>query len=226
MKNIVLALDFDGTLYPIEKFDSEQLLALESIKYKKSNEDEIKVFIDHDKRGMLLPSQFNALYESFLSGVDEKSVYDAIRHIFTYFDKKNLESLKRILSLDYIRPAILSCGSDVLINAFLEEAGLYYDFHILAKEFTKTGGKLDHLVYHVKHIDDKKSELIRLKEKYDALSVAVGDGPTDKSMLEASDYPFIITWGKKRDNFGFEEIENFDELEKKIEEIASTISLC
>lgn len=213
MKDIILALDFDGTLYPIIQYDSEQMLALSSIE-NGNDEKEIRAFIDMDKRGCLLPHEFNSQLESHVKGQESAIVEKVVDRILTYFDPSELDPLRDILENKNVHMALLSCGTDILIESFLRRTGLLkHRKHMLAKEMTVKDGRLDHFIYHVTHIRDKAEKIKELRTLYDdPIVVAVGDGPTDEPMLEEADYPFIIDWRGKIKDSKFPRLFNFFEL--------------
>ena len=213
MKDIILALDFDGTLYPIIQYDSEQMLALSSIE-NGHDEKEIRTFIDMDKRGCLLPHEFNSQLESHVKGQESAIVEKVVDRILTYFDPSELDPLRDILENENVHMALLSCGTDILIESFLRRTGLLkHREHMLAKEMTVKDGRLDHFIYHVTHIRDKAEKIKELRTLYDdPIVVAVGDGPTDEPMLEEADYPFIIDWRGKIKDPKFPRLFNFFEL--------------
>ena len=216
-RDVILALDFDGTLYPIIDHDSEQMLALKV--RNSSNKEMIDHFIDSDKRGKLSPKEFNALFEKHLKGHDEGLVENVIEDILSYFDRKNLIPLKEIVEKENVHLAVLSCGTDLLIYSFLKKTDLLeHKEHILAKEMKVIDGKMDGLIYHVKDIKDKGEKIKELRALYeDPVVVAVGDGPTDYYMLKEADRPFIITWEKEKCSSQFPAIANFLELKNFLE---------
>ena len=71
----VIALDFDGTLYPITDYDSEQLLL------HLSGREGAEELIERDKNGGYEPESFNRDFERIVTGLDESLIRKAARII-------------------------------------------------------------------------------------------------------------------------------------------------
>ena len=69
--DIVIALDFDGTLYPITDYDSEQMLL------HLSGRDGAEELIERDQKGGYDPIAFNNDFERIIKGLDEGYIRDA-----------------------------------------------------------------------------------------------------------------------------------------------------
>ncbi len=219
MREVILAADFDGTLYPILENDSEQILALKSALWKREPE-EITSLIARDKERALSPRKFNEGLESLIKGIEGKIIEETVNEILKSFDSSALDPLRDIASQSFVHFSVLSCGTDLLIKSFLEKTGL--DIHteyILSKELTLRDGKLDHYIYHITDIRDKAECIRRMRARYkDSVVVALGDGPTDAPMLDEADFPYIISWNESKREWPYPVIRTFEELKKSLAE--------
>ena len=107
--DIVIALDFDGTLYPITDYDSEQMLL------HLSGRDGAEELIERDKKGGYDPIIFNDDFEKIISGLDESYITEAARIIHERIGKDDLAPLRRLQEKG-CHIAVISCGSNRLIR--------------------------------------------------------------------------------------------------------------
>ena len=78
----VIALDFDGTLYPITDYDSEQLLL------HLSGREGAEELIERDKNGDYEPESFNRDFERIVTGLDESLIRKAARITITGYQRR------------------------------------------------------------------------------------------------------------------------------------------
>lgn len=210
--DVVIALDFDGTLYPITDYDSEQLLL------HLSGREGAEELIERDKKGGFDPVSFNADFERIIQGLEESYIDEAVRILHCRCADEDFSPLRR-LQAKGCHIAIVSCGSDLLISRFLALAGLEAEM-IVAKEMITEDGKISKVKSHINDIREKEHAVRRIRERWpDCSVIAVGDGPTDAYMLRASDYPFVISYNGRRRLEGYEIIDSFS----RVEEVADSI---
>ena len=210
--DVVIALDFDGTLYPITDYDSEQLLL------HLSGREGAEELIERDKKGGFDPVSFNADFERIIQGLEESYIDEAVRILHCRCADEDFSPLRR-LQAKGCHIAIISCGSDLLISRFLALAGLEAEM-IVAKEIVAEDGRISKVK---SHINDIRETIRRIRERWPGCSViAVGDGPTDSYMLRASDYPFVISYNGRRRLEGYEIIDSFS----RVEEVADSLLQC
>ena len=200
--DIVIALDFDGTLYPITDYDSEQMLL------HLSGRDGAEELIERDKKGGYDPIIFNDDFEKIISGLDESYIMEATRIIHERIGKDDLAPLRRLQEKG-CHIAVISCGSNRLIEEFLRMENLEAEL-IVAKELIIENGKIRGMIRHINSIEDKAKAIEAIRTTWPGCTIiAVGDGPTDAHMLSLADYPFVISWNGKRRLEGYEIIDSF-----------------
>lgn len=206
--DIVIALDFDGTLYPITDYDSEQMLL------HLSGRDGAEELIERDQKGGYDPIAFNNDFERIIKGLDEGYIRDAAEIIHKRISPEDLKPLRRLLQHG-CHLAVISCGSDLLIKEFLKLEKLEAEL-IVAKEIMIKDGKIDGMIRHIDSIEDKARAIETIRTRWLGCTViAAGDGPTDAHMLAAADYPFVISWNGRRRLEGYEIIEGFGRIEER-----------
>ena len=105
--------------------------------------------------------------------------------------------------------AIISCGTENLIHAFLNQLGLSaHFFFIRAKELEFTTNSAPSLHMHVETPEKKQTILAQLKKDY-TRCIALGDGPTDLPMLSEADLGLIIDWTGKNHPYPYERYPDF-----------------
>lgn len=206
--DIVIALDFDGTLYPITDYDSEQMLL------HLSGRDGAEELIERDQKGGYDPIAFNNDFERIIKGLDEGYIRDAAELIHKRISPEDLEPLRRLQQRG-CHLAVISCGSDLLIKEFLKLEKLEAEL-IVAKEIMIKDGKIDGMIRHIDSIEDKARAIETIRTRWPGCTViAAGDGPTDAHMLAVADYPFVISWNGRRRLEGYEIIEGFGRIEER-----------
>ena len=155
--DVVIALDFDGTLYPITDYDSEQLLL------HLSGREGAEELIERDKKGGFDPVSFNADFERIIHGLEVFYIDEAARIIHGRCADEDFSSLRR-LQAKGCHIAIISCGSDLLISRFLALAGLEAEM-IVAKEIVVEDGRISKVKSHINDIREKEEAIRRIRER-------------------------------------------------------------
>ncbi|MDT4762891.1 HAD family hydrolase [Sphaerochaeta sp. PS] len=202
-KNLV-AFDFDGTLYPIIPYDSEQRLILTNAKERGHlNRLRAKRMVKKDREGRMAHGEFNQRYLDLLGGCTPSQVDQVARDLSSLVDPSQfllLEELSRHAEL-----AILSCGTENIIHSFLAQHGIDHHFFMVSGknlEFSSKGSKPS-MVCSIASPEQKRAVFADLKRGY-SHAIAVGDGPTDIPMLEQADLGLIIDWKAEPVRYPFE----------------------
>lgn len=204
MKHCII-FDFDGTLYPIMDFDSEQLL----VHTLAEGEDEAfraaaMRFIADDRAGCFHLEDFHLRYEQMTRRSSAKLVDQValrLSGLLSDEDRAALVALKEQSGADF---AIFTCGTENLVESFLSHLGIRDLFiSIRGKRLHFTPGQEATLSVDIHTPEAKRLALEALRAQYAAI-VAVGDGPTDIPMLEAADLGLIIDWHGEEASSRFE----------------------
>lgn len=193
MKGLI-AFDFDGTLYPISPYDSEQRLILEANRGKEK-EAEAQTAVLDDMAGCYDHDAFTRMYARLIRGADSESLDRVVLHLVSLVDKSDYTLFHKLSELADL--VIISCGTEELCRRFLDRMGILSCFSaICGKSLVWKDGKVDHLRCNVDAADDKVRVLRKLGSGHAPL-VAVGDGPTDLPMLRAADHAFQVSLAGK-----------------------------
>jgi HAD superfamily phosphoserine phosphatase-like hydrolase len=217
MKHYII-FDFDGTLYPIIDFDSEQLL-VHTLAQEKDEEfrREAMRFIADDQAGCFSFEDFHLRYEEMIRGSTAAQVEQVARHLaslLSFEDRAALVALKEQSGADF---AIFSCGTENLAESFLSHLGIRDLFEsIRGKRLTFSEGEETTLTVDIHTPEAKRSALEQLRPMYRTI-VAVGDGPTDIPMLEAADLGLIMNWNTGEAPYPFETHHSLPSLCNRIE---------
>lgn len=202
-KRDCVLFDFDGTLYPIAPYDSEQRLLRKNAEGKGTLfRMRTKRLIAQDQAGKLLDGAFHRQYARLIRSVTPKMIEDVahdVSFLLTDSDVQALSDLAKQADL-----AVLTCGTENLVEAFLRLAGLENHFFLIRGKriIWDESGKAQ-LIVDIDRPEAKATALEELRLSYRTI-IAVGDGPTDLPMLQASDFGLIIDWNKKQRDYPFE----------------------
>ncbi len=202
-KNNLVAFDFDGTLYPLVPYDSEQRLVLSTAKDRGHlNRVRAKRMVVKDSEGRMDLGEFNRRYHDLLGGCTPNHVEEVAEDLFALVDPKQFTLIKALSEMADL--AILSCGTENIIHSFLA-------LHKIDHHFIQVSGKRLYFDNPVKPSikctigspEEKKEVFVKLKSKY-AQAIAIGDGPTDIPMLEQADLGLIVDWSGEEARYPFE----------------------
>lgn len=192
----LVAFDFDGTLYPLCPYDSEQLLMYLNTKGKgKLQRKRVKRAIVSDQEGKSGLTQFNSNYAHWTKGATKELLEKDIGILLAHVDRNDYSCLEELsLHADLV---MLSCGSIDLAKLFVERMGLSSLFHAYyGKTLRFVDGKLDGFTTTLPTTADKATYIRRFQKEYGNV-IAVGDGPTDREMLGASDHGVLVRYDGK-----------------------------
>ena len=202
-KKNLIAFDFDGTLYPLLPFDSEQRLVLSNAKGRGHlNRLRAKRMVLKDSEGRMDLGEFNRRYHDLLGGCTPSQVDEVAGDLYALVENEQfalLEELSKKADL-----AIISCGTENIIHAFLSLHKIDHHFFLVSgKSLHFDKGSKPAIKCTIGSPDEKRKVFAKLKKKY-THSIAVGDGPTDIPMLEEADLGLIIDWKGEKARYPFE----------------------
>ncbi len=202
-KKTLVAFDFDGTLYPLLPYDSEQRLILSTAKGRGHlNRIRAKRMVLKDNQGKMGLGEFNRRYHDLLGGCTPSQIDEVASDLFDLVDPNQFVLLKELAERADL--AILSCGTENIIHAFLALHKIdHHFFQVSGKSLHFTTGKKPDIVCTIGSPEEKRAAFAELKKPY-AHSIAVGDGPTDIPMLEEADLGLIIDWNGEGARYPFE----------------------
>lgn len=213
-KDTLIAFDFDGTLYPIDPYDSEQLLMFACSSLKGTlNRKRTKLAVIQDQRGHMDWAAFTASYRLHTKSCNEELVGSVSKELLQKVHLADFETLRQLSPMaDF---AIISCGTENLVEAFLDGLGISDLFiGIWGKRLHFSEGRATSLEIHVKGPQDKARVLHDLAKDY-CQTIAIGDGPTDIPMLQSADLGLVVDWKGKGNSYPFETFPTLDEACKK-----------
>ena len=217
---IILALDFDGTLYRLEEHDSEEMLFAEIAETPEETSLVEKTIADLHSGGD--PLAFELVLRDMLKGKPLDAIKRAVDRIMPLVDMEEIEIVRNLASRRNVHLHIVSCGTDMLISEFLDRVGLSGCVEgIHSKELLHDDGTFIDFIWHIKGPDDKRRCVENLKERYeDSFTVAMGDGFTDGPMLSASDKGFLIERpGSRHHEVDVDVVSSFRELEDFVDSL-------
>jgi len=194
--------DFDGTILPINPYDSEQTLLHYIITCREYRTSLFKrlsgrVVIYADQRGRF-PEYFKRAYNWLLKGTSVElldRVAEELAAKISAVDRQAIHSLKR----SGYKMMVLSCGTADLSTRILRVAGLADCFSFLEGNwFLIENGKIKGMDFHIP-TPESKLELLLEHGITAEQAVAIGDGYTDLPLLNWAAIPVLLDrTGEKR----------------------------
>lgn len=208
-KKYLIAFDFDGTLYPILPYDSEQRLVLATAKNRGHlNRLRAKRMVQKDNEGKMRLGEFNRRYHDLLGGCTSSQIEEVAADLFSLVDPNQFSLLKNLA--DKADLAILSCGTENLIHRFLALHKIdHHFFQVSGKSLHFNKGAKPDIKYTIGNPEEKRAVFAKLKSTY-TQSIAIGDGPTDIPMLKEADLGLIIDWSGGEKKYPFETYTDLD----------------
>ena len=217
---IILALDFDGTLYRIEEHDSEEMLF--SVIAETPEEKALMDRTIAELRAGGDPLGFELVLRDMLIGKPLSSISKAVDKIMPLTDMKEIEIIRKLASRKNVHLHVVSCGTDMLVSEFLERVGLLeFTEGIHAKELLHDDRTFINFIWHIRGPEDKRKAVKALRGMYDEpYLIAVGDGFTDGPMLSEADMGFLIEReGSLHHDVDAAVITSYDELERFLDSL-------
>jgi len=202
MKNYTIIWDFDGTILPPDPYDSEQSLLIHRINQSGEGVSLFKrvvarTIIYADMKEWLRKS-FKKLYIRFLIGTPIESldyVAELLAEKISELDRQTLLRLKE----DGHDMMVLSCGTADLSERVLKITGLDNCFSIVeGNRFQIENDRITGMDFHIPNPEDKL-KLITARGIWPENSIVIGDGYTDRPLLDWAGIPVVIDrTGKKK----------------------------
>lgn len=198
-----IIFDFGGTLYPIAPYDSEQRL-IRRVAASKGTlfRQRAKRFIAQDQAGKLIDDAFHKRYAHLVRTATPSMIDEVARDLSLFLSEEDIKALAALRCRADL--AILTCGTENLVESFLQHIGLREHFFLIrGKRLVWDEMGRTHMVVDIDTPEAKAEALTHLRPLY-RIIVAVGDGPTDRPMLQASDLGLIIDWNQNNRAYPFE----------------------
>lgn len=193
--------DFDGTLYPLLPYDSEQILMRLSRRHLKNGAHSFQRILGgwvsygdmHQWfRGRHLRKLYHRLYGYAIKGTPVSLLYRAVDDISALISAEDRDALHGLRQTG-LRMLVISCGTLDLCEGVLQKAGVRGCFEsVTANPFKLKNGKIEGVVPRVVNADDKLLTAWKLVGKSPKGIVAVGDGYTDIPLLDWAQYPVMM----------------------------------
>lgn len=210
-KDALIIFDFDGTLYPIDPYDSEQALLLAMAQ---DNNLWFRLcahrLVRQDQKGQLVGRAFHHRYASLLRHADKTLVERIGRRLANHLKSEDRAALLNLA--EHADLGILSCGTENIIEAFLQEAGLFEHFSFIrAKRLYWDAHGRASMEVNIDGPEAKAAATNALHSTYSTI-IAVGDGPTDLPMLKTADLGLIMNWSTNTATYPFPTYTSLEEL--------------
>lgn len=225
MKKFAIVWDFDGTILPIDPFDSEQYLLTQRMTqpgqpfgWFKNRYSRAIIYADQHQR---LRRTFKMSYMRLLKGTPSSLLDDVSRHLaekISLVDRNVLWELNE----DGFDMMVLSCGTADLSERVLKFAGIYECFSLI--EGNRFHFEADRIVGMDLRLPDpeEKLSMVQKLNLSPERTMVIGDGYTDFPLLNWSALPVIIDRSGKNKNRlvanGFYFISAIPEITRIIEE--------
>lgn len=205
MKKFAIVWDFDGTILPLEPFDSEQSLLIHGMNRVEKPFGWLKkgcarAIIYADRREWLRKI-FKRSYIHFLKGLPVSVLDEVCRRLaekITHVDRQTIRALKH----DGHTMLLLSCGTADLSERILTFAELRDCFNLIeGNRFEFDENRIKGMDLRLPDPKDKLHMVHTLSLSPDR-TIVVGDGYTDLPLLNWSAMPILIDRsGKKEKQF-------------------------
>ena len=221
MSNALIAFDFDGTLYPPVPNDSEDWILLKAGRGNplKALLARYAILSEHLKSFNF--KSYNKVLNYNAKNMSVSCIDEIVDAICTQAQNISFEPLYRLKEMGNTL-AIVSCGTDVMIERFLERFGitdlfagfkakrlLFDEKKVLGYDFGEVDGP-----------DFKVRTCLQYKEEFNCSSIiSIGDGATDIAMFKHSDYAVFMDWANKHqgsEREGYPLVHDFEQLHELI----------
>ena len=205
MKTIRIIWDFDGTILPLEPFDSEQSLLTyrmaqcgQSFGRLKRAWARVIIFADRRER---FRKTFKRSYIRLLKGTPSSALDVVSRNLAQKISTQDRNVLRQ-LKADGYEMMVLSCGTADLSERVLKFAGLSDCFsRIEGNRFQFDADRIVGMQLRLPNPGDKLALTKKLNLSPDQ-TVVVGDGYTDLPLLKWSSIPVVMDRsGRKKKEF-------------------------
>ncbi len=205
MKKLTIVWDFDGTILPLDPFDSEQSLLIQRMNQKQNpfgwlKKGYTRAIIYADRRQWLRRT-FKLSYIRLLQGTPSETLDAVCRDLAAKIPATD-RNVFRQLKVDGYDMMVLSCGTADLSERVLKFVGLADCFsRIEGNRFKFIADQIAGMNLHSPDPADKLKRVRALKLTPEQ-TIVVGDGYTDRPLLNWSAIPVVIDRsGRKKKRF-------------------------
>ncbi len=226
MQNYTIIWDFDGTILPLDPFDSEQsLLILRMNQTEKPfgwlKKRYARAIIYADRREWLRNS-FKKSYIRLLKGTPASTLDEVCGDLAEKISTADRNVYRTLKAAGYDM-IVLSCGTADLSERVLKVAGLKDCFSLIeGNRFQFDADRIAGMQLRLPNPDDKLAMMPKLNLSPDQ-TVVVGDGYTDLPLLKWSAIPVMIDRsGQKKKRFTSHKFYFISSISEIVELIAET----
>jgi phosphoserine phosphatase len=205
MKTIRIIWDFDGTILPLEPFDSEQSLLTYRMaqcgqSFGRLNRAWARVIIFADRRERFRKT-FKRSYIRLLKGTPSSALDVVSRNLAQKISTQDRNVFRQLKAEEYDM-MVLSCGTADLSERVLKFAGLSDCFsRIEGNRFQFDADRIVGMQLRLPNPADKLALIKKLNLSPDK-TIVVGDGYTDLPLLKWSSIPVVMDRsGRKKKEF-------------------------
>lgn len=205
MKKFTIIWDFDGTILPLEPFDSEQTLLIHCMNQPEEpfgwfKKGFTKAIIYADQREWLRKS-FKKSYIQLLKDTPSSTLNKVCRNLAEKISTADRNCLWKLKNAGYDM-MVLSCGTADLSERVLTFAGLFDCFsRIEGNRFQFDTDRIVGMQLRLPNPEDKLTMVNKLNLSPER-TIVVGDGYTDLPLLKWTSIPVMIDrTGKKTKRF-------------------------
>ena len=217
MNNALIAFDFDGTLYPPIPYDSEDWILLKAGRGNPLKALLARYAIISEHMRNFDFTSYNRVLKYNARNMPLSCIDEIVDAICKQAKNISFEPLYRLKEMGNTL-AIVSCGTDVMIERFLEKLGitdlfagykskklLFDEKKVLGYDFGEVNGP-----------EFKVKTCLKYKEEFNCSSIiSIGDGATDIAMFKHSDFAVFIDWTNKHqgsEREGYPLVHDFEQL--------------
>ena len=205
MQAYTIIWDFDGTILPLEPYDSEQSLLLHvlaqsgnEIPLQKRIVARIIIFAD---RMEWIGKSFKRYYLWVLKGIHEDMIQEVSDHLAEKISKTDRQALLRLKAEGH-HMIIASCGTLDLSERILKIAGIDHCFEtILGNRLRIENNIITGMDLRILSPADKPKAMHAMGISTDN-TIVIGDGYTDLPLLDWANFPVMLDrTGEKKDRY-------------------------
>jgi phosphoserine phosphatase len=194
-ENRTIVWDFDGTILPLDPYDSEQTLLRQCLFGPGNHTGFLKrIFIQaliFGDRKQWLRQSFKKYYIRLMQGVPSQVLSQTAAILAAKIVPRDRDVYRK-LNDDGYNMLVLSCGTANLSEPTLEQADLSGCFsEVHANRFRINRGRIDGMDLFVRNPEEKLAYLLSVGLKPED-TIAVGDGYTDIPVLDWAGTPVLI----------------------------------
>ncbi len=195
MQKYTIIWDFDGTILPLEPYDSEQSLIVHKLNHSGVDIPFFKrlaarAAVYADMRGWF-PKSFTKIYLSLLQGTGTETLDQVSGLLAEKISEADRQAIQR-LKKDGHDMMVISCGTADLSERVLKAAGLGDCFYLVeGNRFRIENDRIAGMDFHVS-TPEHKLRMVKAQRLHPEKSIVIGDGCTDLPLLDWAGMPVLI----------------------------------